>query len=276
MHVYEPRYLQMFDDLLEKAGGQVSAVRFGHVLSPQAAPRALLAEGGAVQGYPKVGVLAAVTAMQRQPDGTLDVQYEGSRRIQLVSLWQHQPYVVGAACWLCDSVAPSQEAQVAQLESSLHRALLEVARLRQRVSAQEGGRTMPTLPEAITRYAPPPRAARPRTIAEHLQAEGHPAGNRIAMWQRHGSVYGSSGGDGPQAAQDPYQFVGEAVGGDLRQELFSFAAACVLELGQAEALALLTSTDRAARLEWVLAAVEPYLQEQRARASMTQVLQDAA
>ncbi len=48
-----PAPRQMFDDLLEKAGGQVSAVRFGHLLSPQAAPRALLAEG-TVQGYPKV------------------------------------------------------------------------------------------------------------------------------------------------------------------------------------------------------------------------------
>ncbi len=49
----------------------------------------------------------------------------------------------------------------------------------------------------------------------------------------------------------------------------------MLELGPAERLALLTSTDRAARLQWVAAAVAPFLQELRARASVARALKGA-
>ena len=49
----------------------------------------------------------------------------------------------------------------------------------------------------------------------------------------------------------------------------------MLELGPAERLALLTSTDRAARLQWVAAAVAPFLEEQRARASVARALKGA-
>lgn len=46
----------------------------------------------------------------------------------------------------------------------------------------------------------------------------------------------------------------------------------MLELGPAESLALLTTTDRVARLQFVAAAVAPFLQEQRAKASLARVL----
>lgn len=72
------------------------------------------------------------------------------------------------------------------------------------------------------------------------------------------------------------QVVSEQLGKDTRQELFSFAAACMLELGPAERLALLLSRDRAARLQWVTAAVAPYLDEQRAKASVAKALGSVA
>lgn len=60
----------------------------------------------------------------------------------------------------------------------------------------------------------------------------------------------------------------EEVGKSLRQELFSFAAAGLLDLGTVERLALLASTDCAARLEWTLAAVTPHLAELRMQAQL--------
>lgn len=61
------------------------------------------------------------------------------------------------------------------------------------------------------------------------------------------------------------QSVGESLAKDVRQELFSFSCATSLELGQAEALALLITRDRGSRLQYVLQAVDPYLNELRAR-----------
>lgn len=116
-------------------------------------------------------------------------------------------------------------------------------------------------------------------MAEYLQEAGHPAGNSIATWQRHGSVCGgdASSGRKQSPAHDPYQVVSESLlDKGCRQELFSFAAATTLDLGQAETLALLTTRDCAARLQFVVAAVEPYLAEQRARASVAKALGDAS
>lgn len=59
---------------------------------------------------------------------------------------------------------------------------------------------------------------------------------------------------------------------ERRQELFSFAAASVLELGLPERLALLQCRDTAARLQFVAAAVQPHLQDLVARVSLQQAL----
>ncbi|PNH07805.1 hypothetical protein TSOC_005692, partial [Tetrabaena socialis] len=267
---YEPRFLHMFQDLAAKAaGGQLVGARFGHVLSPGAAPPALMA--GSVGGVPRVGVLAGITGATAHADGTLLLEYQGLRRIQLLSIWQSQPYLVGAASYMADEAEPSDAGALDVLEWELHGLLQELGRLTRQLSGPGGAPA--GLPESIARYAPqlPPRSPQPRTIAQYLTDAGHPAGNAISTWQRHGSLYGAVN-RGKDAVQDPYAVLSEQLGGDTRAELFSFAAACLLELGPAEQLALLTSRDRAARLRWVAAAVGPFLEEQRARASVERVL----
>ncbi|GLC33283.1 hypothetical protein PLESTB_000351000 [Pleodorina starrii] len=271
LHVFEQHFLKMFDDLAAKAGGHdilsASGVRFGHILSPSVAPPALLENS--IGGVPRVGVLASVKRVTRLEDGSLMMQYEGSRRIKLLSVWQTQPYMIAAASFMTDSVSPSEESLVDSLEWDLYGYLQEVGRLSKQLRTSEDAPA--GLPDSIPRYAPPPRSSRPRTIADYLTEAGHPAGTSISMWQRHGSVYGNVK-QGKDATQDPYAVLSERLGKDTRQELFSFAAASMLELGPAESLALLTSTDRAARLQWVAAAVEPFLEEQRAKASLARVL----
>ncbi|GFR47265.1 hypothetical protein Agub_g8952 [Astrephomene gubernaculifera] len=248
-----------------------SVMRFGHILSPAVAPPALMED--AVGGMPRVGVLSVVRRLRRSnDDASLVVEYEGLRRIRLVSVWQQQPYMVAAASYLADRVGGGEEQRLLDgLEWELYGLLQEVRRLSRQLRSP--GEAPAELPECIPRYAPPAPAA-PRSapsLAQHLQAAGHPAGNAISMWQRHGSVYGNSKG-ADAAVQDPYSFMSERLGKHTRQELFSFAAAGMLELGPLESLALLNCTDRAARLQWVAAAVEPFLETQRARAAVARAL----
>ncbi|KAG2452369.1 hypothetical protein HYH02_002615 [Chlamydomonas schloesseri] len=251
----------------------LQGVRFGHVHAG-AVPRG---EGvvPSDDSVPYVGVLACVKSAVRRPDGTLLLEYEGQRRIKLLSVWQAEPYMVAAACHLTDSGEGSDEDVVDLLEWELYGQLQEVGRLSQLLATDDSAPLQ--LPDSVPRYAPPsrPTAGRgPRTLAEHLTAAGHPAGAQISMWQRFGSVYGG-GRAAREPADDPYSVLSERLGKDTRQELFSFAAAGMLELGPAERLALLTSTDRAARLQWVAAAVAPFLEEQRARASVARALRGA-
>ncbi|EFJ44671.1 hypothetical protein VOLCADRAFT_95111 [Volvox carteri f. nagariensis] len=166
---------------------------------------------------------------------------------------------IAAASFMTDTVSPAEEGLVDTLEWDLYRQLQEVGRLSKQLKTSEDAPA--GLPYSI-----------PRCLgADYLTEGGHPAGTSISMWQRHGSVYGDVK-QGKDAMQDPYAVLSERLGKDTRQELFSFAAAGLLELGPAESLALLTSTDRAARLQWVTAAVTPYLEEQRAKASLARVL----
>jgi hypothetical protein len=58
------------------------------------------------------------------------------------------------------------------------------------------------LPDAVLTYAPPPPGK--RSVAEYLIETKHPAGDRIATWQRMGSVYGDAAVR-KKPAQDPYQ-----------------------------------------------------------------------
>jgi hypothetical protein len=64
-----------------------------------------------------------------------------------------------------------------------------------------GGGAAAALPRELLRYAPPPVAK--RSTADYLRAAGVPAGEAIATWQRHGSVYGTTGARKKSAA-DPY------------------------------------------------------------------------
>lgn len=134
----------------------------------------------------------------------------------------------------------------------------------------------PSLPEAVLKYRPPAGVAK-KTSYDALKAAGHRAAGDIDMWRRqancsgvamhwvesggvraahagytaapsnkapprcsrrHGSVYKTQGRPSAAAA-DPYEAIREALGKGRRQELFSFAAAQLLEMGIPERTALL-------------------------------------
>lgn len=291
LRVFEPRYLALFRDQLppgaadspEQLAAARRRVRFGHVLAPEAAPPALLEEGGAVGGLPRVGVYARVDRVEERPDGTLAVHYEGVRRFALLAVDRDAaPYPLAAVQWYDDALASlpaSERGAVDALEREVMALLTQAARLAGRVGGGSGSSSgsanaaaaaqQQQLPAAVLRYKPPPPppASGGASTAEYLRAAGVPAGEAIATWQRHGSVYGSRAAP-KAAAADPYQALREAVGKDRRQELFSFAAAGCLELGAAERLALLLSRDTAARLAYVAAAARPHVADLAARAAV--------
>lgn len=70
----------------------------------------------------------------------------------------------------------------------------------------------------------------------------------------------------------PPQVVRELLSAHERREFLSFAAAQMLELGLPERLALLLSRDTGARLQYVMAAVEPHLQRLQAQAAVKRAL----
>jgi Lon protease-like protein len=43
----------------------------------------------------QVGVIANVRGVQALEDGTLEIEYEGSRRFQILSMVEQEPYMVG-------------------------------------------------------------------------------------------------------------------------------------------------------------------------------------
>ncbi|KIZ06335.1 hypothetical protein MNEG_1617, partial [Monoraphidium neglectum] len=299
VRVFEPRYLTLFRDQQRqrqeaalaaadpnnqpaaerRAPPAPPALRFGHVLAPDAAPPALLE--GSVGGLPSVGVYARVTKVDEVQDGTLLVHYEGARRFKLLAVDRDQaPYPVAAVQWYDDdtaSRAPQARADVDALERDVFKSLAEVQRLSQRLGPSPSGAASGSgggggggelLPPEVARFAPPPPPpAGGRSTADYLRAAGVPAGEAIAVWQRHGSVYGTPAAPKNSAA-DPYEHLREKVGKERRQELFSFAAANCLELGLVERLALLLSQDTAARLAYVAAATRPYLSDLAARVAV--------
>jgi hypothetical protein len=70
------------------------------------------------------------------------------------------------------------------------------------------------------------------------------------------------------------QVLRDQMGKERRQELFSFAAASLLQLGLPEQLALLQCQQTSARLQFVAAAVQPHLQDLLARVSVQRALVD--
>ena len=68
-------------------------MQFGHILAKSACPPALLQDS--VGGLPRIGVSAVVKSIQELPDGTLLVDYEGSRRFKLLLVDDdRKPYLV--------------------------------------------------------------------------------------------------------------------------------------------------------------------------------------
>lgn len=178
----------------------------------------------------------------------------------------------GASCasaagrWLDDDDQADVEATAAEtdaLELDVFAAVRQVQKL---TAALHPGRGGAAVPDAVDRFAPPP--PRRKTSYDALAAAGHPAAAAIDTWRRSGSAYSAQRAQQRPHA-DPYASVQEeVVGRRRRQELFSFAVVQLLDLGKAEAAALLLSRDTGARLQYALHALQPFVAQLAAKASV--------
>lgn len=287
LHAFEKRYVDMFQRLVASTpSGNGQGAKFLHVLSPNAAPPAML-EGSppVLRGLPAVGCCAIVESAKVGPEGSLIVTYAGHRRMNLHYLENEEESsenlasskrfgVLKAAGEWFDDVDPSLLgipggiAGVDAAERDLAGIVKEISRLSKIVDPESS-----QLPEAVIRYAPPPPGQRRPTSYDALKASGHRAATAIDMWRRHGSVYESQRAP-EQAYADPYIDMAEKLGRSRRQEMFSFAVAQLLQLGKPEAAALLLSRDTAGRLQFVLEAARPYLAQLSAAAALKNALSD--
>jgi hypothetical protein len=207
-----------------------------------------------------------VEQIQALDDGTFVVRYSGERRVQLLMVAGEEPYTRVAAEYYDDEPVGDLDPTVDILEREAAKLLQQIETLSRRVDPSN-----PVLPEALMKFRPPASAVK-KTSYDTLKEAGHQAAGHIEMWRRHGSVYKTSSRPAAAAA-DPYEAIRETIGKGRRQELFSFAAAQLLEMGTPERAALLLSQDTGARLNFVLAALRPYLLELQAKASLKRGLE---
>ena len=268
-----------------------------HILSPKIAPPAMLENiPPAIQGLPSIGCCAVIESIKRAPDQSLIVEYSGHRRVLLhlvqnkaedsssgnsdstSSSTSNSSGVLYAAGEWYDDIEPEELDPISGTISSVYAAERDVAGIVQQIAklSRKIDPENSRLPDALVRYAPPSSGGggqkRP-TSYDALKAAKHPAANMIDTWRRHGSVYGSSSNSSLEAHADPYTQVSEKVGRLRRQEMYSFAASQLLQLGVPEAAALLLSRDTAGRLQFVLEAARPYLAQLSAEAALKGALE---
>ena len=310
LRAYEPRYIQMFTTLASQSphpNGR--GAKFLHILGPNAAPPAMLTDAPpSLQGLPSVGCCAVVESIryynntttgstEKEEEEYLVVEYAGHRRVILRSVvdahsvdpplpsmhtpeeehniqkqkqqpqQQQQPqlYLTAAGEWYDDDEDGNNLTR--GLERDVSGVVKEIARLSRIVDPEKSA-----LPEAIARYAPPrPGTLYAPTSYDALKAAGHRAATAIDMWRAHGSVY-STQRSSRNAHADPYTQMAEELGRERRQEMFSYAVSQLLQMGTPEAAALLLSRDTAGRLEFVMQACRPFLQELGAAAALKNAL----
>lgn len=151
------------------------------------------------------------------------------RRFKLLSVdHDTQPYPIAAATWTDDQppTDPTLQQVVDSLELEVFQLLKQVAKYSKQLAAsnssnsgllgtsssetanrsQQGpgssSNSGQVLPPSVFTYAPPPPTK--RSVSEYLIKTGHPAGGRIATWERMGSVYGDAASK-KKLSQDPYQ-----------------------------------------------------------------------
>jgi len=139
------------------------------------------------------------------------------RRFKLLSVdHDTQPYPIAAATWTDDQppTDPTLQQVVDSLELEVFQLLKQVAKYSKQLAAsssssgllgtssseaadssQQGpgsssSNSGQVLPPSVFTYAPPPPTK--RSVSEYLIKAGHPAGGRIATWERMGSVYGAA------------------------------------------------------------------------------------
>jgi Lon protease-like protein len=118
LHVFEPRYREMFAELLrgERRFGVVAVTR-GREVGPSSS-------------YQPVGCVAEVERVRPYPDGRLDVTARGGGRFQVEQLVQRDPYLVAEVALLPEELgerAPQRARVAAALFTSYLRVLASLA-----------------------------------------------------------------------------------------------------------------------------------------------------
>jgi len=269
---------------------------FGHILQPEAAPAPIRMQeslAGRAGVALKVGCLASVLSVEREEGGPLLVEYETVRRFLVKGLQGRGEggadggvggeggYNVAAVEWLndvdentisVDGIARSGEVQAQELAdytSEVERAVYSYVTQIYEISAKlgKGG----ALPESILRYAPEMRAPKKESPMSYTS---------VGSWERETAVWKAarekSLGRGlrqkPQT--DPYRVAQETtgLGKELRQELFSFACASIIDGSIPQNCVLLRSRSTLSRLEFVLKTAEPFLESLRTELKMNDAL----
>ena len=103
LHVFEPRYRQLLDDLAQAPDG----ARFG-VVALRSGTETLDARGpGGPPDVAAVGTIAEILEVQRKPDGSSDVLSVGSRRFRVESLIaEGKPYLRAEVSFLDENDGP--------------------------------------------------------------------------------------------------------------------------------------------------------------------------
>mmetsp|Transcript_43195 Transcript_43195/g.102515 ORF Transcript_43195/g.102515 Transcript_43195/m.102515 type:complete len:373 (+) Transcript_43195:729-1847(+) len=246
LNVFEPRYLEMFGDL-ERDTAPGKSASFVHILSGSSAPEAAMEDS--IGGVMRVGVLCTVLRIEKTPDGRMLVEYEGGRRVSVVSVFQSSPYMIAAFEWFGDEDPEdgAQQKEVLALEKEVWKTLLEIEQLMKKLgSSKDSG---PSLPPGLGKYSPSLDPS--MSSVDYLIQSGSRAGHSISQWMRAGTATGGSAKSRSGSANspmDPYEAVRDSMH-PQRSELFSFAAASLLEMGVPERIALLRSQDTGARLQ---------------------------
>ena len=269
---------------------------FGHILQPEAAPAPIRMQeslAGRAGVALKVGCLASVLSVEREEGGPLLVEYETVRRFLVKGLQGRGEggadggfggeggYNVAAVEWLndvdentisVDGIARSGEVQAQELAdytSEVERAVYSYVTQIYEISAKlgKGG----ALPESILRYAPEMRAPKKESPLSYTS---------VGSWERETAVWKAarekSLGRGlrQKPQKDPYRVAQETtgLGKELRQELFSFACASIIDGSIPQNCVLLRSRSTLSRLEFVLKTAEPFLESLRTELKMNDAL----
>jgi len=298
LRAFEPKFLDMFSRLRDDSPSKNGrGARFMHILSPKAAPPAMLDNTTpAIQGLPSIGCCAIIKAITTAPDQSLIVEYSGHRRVLLHLVQgggddQHnnsfgnkvdngnmndnndtETIFYAAGEWY-DDIEPEELDPIGTV-SSIYAAERDVAGIVQQIAklSRKIDPENSQLPDALVRYAPPSKSGQAKpTSYDALKAAKHPAATSIEMWRRSSTPRRAN--TPKETHADPYIQASELLGRLRRQEMYSFAAATLLQLGIPEATALLLSRDTAGRLQFVLEAARPYLAQLSAEAALKGALE---
>lgn len=201
-----------------------------------------------------VGCVCEVKQIEDLENNQIKVSYKCIRRIRVLDYCVEKSLFPEVEFEWLDDFESQQDEHVNKTEVLLWECLLEISKLEKKL-----GKSLSSLPKSLIEVAP-------------SRAQGVPNGTRAEkeknIWlgrteAKKPPTVNSKQNDSSSKQMSPYQVIGENSYKYQRQELFSFAAASLVAESVNERLALLTSRNTRAKLEWTLASAEPYLEQLR-------------